>query len=62
VVRATLSTIEAAVGEGMERTALILVGYTLGEQDFSHSRLYAGDYDRRYRPLGTTPRFPAGTE
>jgi precorrin-4/cobalt-precorrin-4 C11-methyltransferase len=66
VVRATLSTIEAAVGEGMERTALILVGHTLGqnlgEQDFAHSRLYAGDYDRRYRPLGTTPRFPAGTE
>ena len=66
VVRATLSTIEAAVGQGMERTALILVGHTLGENlgegDFAHSRLYAGDYDRRYRPLGTAPRFPAGTE
>ena len=66
VVRATLSTIEVAVGEGMERTALILVGHTLGENlgegDFAHSRLYAGDYDRRYRPLGTAPRFPAGTE
>jgi precorrin-4/cobalt-precorrin-4 C11-methyltransferase len=34
----------------------------LGEGDFAHSRLYAGDYDRRYRPLGTAPRFPAGTE
>ena len=66
VVRATLASIEAAVGDGMERTALILVGHTLGEnlgdQDFATSRLYAGDYDRRYRPLGTAPRFPAGTE
>lgn len=58
VVRATLSTIEAAVGEGMERTALILVGHTLGAEDFATSRLYAGDYDRRYRPIGTHPRFP----
>jgi precorrin-4/cobalt-precorrin-4 C11-methyltransferase len=62
VVRATLSTIETAIGEGMERTALILVGHTLGDKSFNHSRLYAGDYDRRYRPLGTEPRFPAGTE
>ncbi|WP_435336229.1 hypothetical protein, partial [Klebsiella pneumoniae] len=23
------------------------------------SRLYAADYDRRYRPLGAEPRFPA---
>jgi precorrin-4/cobalt-precorrin-4 C11-methyltransferase len=46
----------------MERTALILVGHTLGAEEFDHSRLYAGDYDRRYRPLGTAPRFPAGTE
>ncbi len=58
VVRATLSTIEAAVGDGMERTALILVGHTLGAEDFNTSRLYAGDYDRRYRPIGTHPRFP----
>lgn len=62
IVRATLSTIEAAIkavsGEGMERTALILVGHTLGAEDFDTSRLYAGDYDRRYRPVGTQPRFP----
>ena len=62
VVRGTLATIEAAVGDSMERTALILVGPTLGAEDFATSRLYAGDYDRRYRPLGTAPRFPAGTE
>lgn len=58
VVRASLSTIEAAIGEGIDRTALILVGRNLGAGDFGHSRLYAADYDRRYRPLGATPRFP----
>ena len=58
VVRATLSTIETAVGDSMERTALILVGHTLGAENFDTSRLYAVDYDRRYRPIGTHPRFP----
>ena len=61
VVRATLATVESAVGNGMERTAIILVGRTLGAQDFATSRLYAGDYDRRYRPVGTQPRFPEGS-
>ncbi|MCZ8151883.1 MAG: precorrin-4 C(11)-methyltransferase [Rhodobacteraceae bacterium] len=55
--RATLSTIDPKIGEG-ERTALILVGHALGAEDFDESRLYAGDYDRRYRPVGTSPRFP----
>jgi precorrin-4/cobalt-precorrin-4 C11-methyltransferase len=62
VVCARLSTIETAIGEGIDRTALILVGHNLGAEDFGHSRLYAADYDRRYRPLGTEPRFPAGSE
>ena len=57
VVRATLGSLETAIGEG-ERTALILVGRALGAEDFGESRLYAGDYDRRYRPVGTEPRFP----
>jgi len=63
-VRATLGTLDQAVGAEMERTALILVGRSLGaslgEGDFGESRLYAGDYDRRYRPVGTAPRFPEG--
>ncbi|MFN7222621.1 MAG: precorrin-4 C(11)-methyltransferase [Paracoccaceae bacterium] len=59
VVRATLATLDHAMGEG-ERTALILVGHALGAEDFDESRLYAGDYDRRYRPVGTAPRFPEG--
>ena len=58
VVRATLETLETAVGAEMERTALIFVGRSIGAEDFEESRLYAGDYDRRYRPVGTNPRFP----
>ena len=57
IVRATLATLDAAIGEG-ERTALILIGRALEAEDFDESRLYAGDYDRRYRPVGTDPRFP----
>jgi len=58
ILRATLETLETAVGAEMERTALIFVGRSLGAEDFGESRLYAGDYDRRYRPVGTHPRFP----
>jgi precorrin-4/cobalt-precorrin-4 C11-methyltransferase len=50
IVRATLATIAAAMGEGVERTALILVGRALAAEGFADSRLYAGDYDRRFRP------------
>ena len=61
IVRATLSTLQTAIGAEMERTALILVGHAIGAEEFDESRLYAGDYDRRYRPVGTDPRFPEGT-
>ncbi len=50
IVRATLATIEAALPDGIERTALIVVGPALGAAEFDESRLYAPDYDRRYRP------------
>ncbi|MEO8242215.1 MAG: precorrin-4 C(11)-methyltransferase [bacterium] len=56
ITRGTLSTIALPVG--VERTALILVGRALAEEGFHDSRLYAADYDRRYRPLGDAPRFP----
>ena len=49
VVRATLATIEAAMGQGVERTAIILVGRALAAEGFADSRLYASDYDRRFR-------------
>jgi precorrin-4/cobalt-precorrin-4 C11-methyltransferase len=58
IVRATLGTLQASLGAELERTAIILVGRTLDAGDFGESRLYAGDYDRRYRPVGAAPRFP----
>src|SRR5581483_8631193 len=58
IIRATLGTLDAAVGPELERTAIIFVGRTLGSEDFDESRLYAADYDRRYRPTGPAPRFP----
>ena len=48
----------AAQRNPLQRTALMLVGATLSQQDFGHSRLYADDYDRRFRPRGDEPRFP----
>jgi precorrin-4/cobalt-precorrin-4 C11-methyltransferase len=58
IIRATLGTLETSVGSELERTAIILIGRTLGSVDFDESRLYAVDYDRRYRPVGAAPRFP----
>ena len=50
IIRATLSTIAAAVTPEIARTALILVGPALAGEGFDESCLYATDYDRRYRP------------
>lgn len=58
VIRAKLGTLQAALGTELERTALIMVGPALGAAEFEESRLYAADYDRRFRPVGTEPRFP----
>ncbi|WP_134724772.1 precorrin-4 C(11)-methyltransferase [Paracoccus luteus] len=57
IIRTTLAALDPAVGAG-ERTALILIGPALAQQGFDDSRLYAADYDRRFRPVGTAPRFP----
>ena len=57
VIRTTLAALDPGIGAG-ERTALVLVGPALAAEDFAESRLYAGDYDRRFRPVGTDPRFP----
>ena len=59
ILRATLGTI--TVPAAVERTALILVGRALAAEGFDDSRLYAADYDRRYRPQGPDPRFPEPT-
>lgn len=58
IIRATLATLGESVPVEVERTALILVGPALAAEGFADSRLYAGDYDRRYRPVGTHPRYP----
>ena len=58
IIRATLGTLDVAVAAELERTAIVFVGRTLGSEEFSESRLYAADYDRRYRPTGSAPRFP----
>ncbi len=58
LLRTTLGRLAADVGPDPERTALILVGPALAQEGFADSRLYAGDYDRRFRPQGSDPRFP----
>ena len=63
VVRTSVGEIAAAAqANALQRSALILVGRTLSQEGFGLSRLYADDYDRRYRPRGEEPRFPSGTE
>ncbi len=58
VLRGRLGRLAADIGPDPDRTALILVGPALAQEGFAESRLYAGDYDRRFRPVGTDPRFP----
>lgn len=50
IIRGTLNDIQDKLGEGVTRTALILVGPALAGEGFDESCLYAVDYDRRYRP------------
>lgn len=52
IVRGTLADIATRIDASMTRTAMILIGPALGQGDFSESRLYATDYDRRWRPRG----------
>lgn len=57
IVRSILKNVSKDAA-GLDRTALILVGRAIAPEDFDESRLYAADYDRRYRPTGPNPRFP----
>ena len=56
--RVILGRLGSIVGQvqGVERTALILIGRSLGAEVFGESALYATDYDRRFRP--NSVRFP----
>lgn len=56
VLRGTLGTIREAVkGEGITRTALILVGRALATEAFPDSRLYAPEHHHVLRPRGSSP-------
>jgi precorrin-4/cobalt-precorrin-4 C11-methyltransferase len=51
IIRATLGTIRDRVkGEGITRTALILVGRALEAEAFADSRLYAREHHHVLRP------------
>ncbi len=50
ILRSSLARLETDLPDTFTRTALILVGPVLGADGFDESRLYAPDYDRRYRP------------
>ena len=50
IVRGTLASFKGGLSDGIERTALILVGPVLGNETFAESSLYSADYDRRFRP------------
>jgi precorrin-4/cobalt-precorrin-4 C11-methyltransferase len=51
IIRGTLSSIRSQMkGQGITRTALILVGRALAPQRFSDSRLYAPDHHHVLRP------------
>ena len=55
IIRATLATIQDRVkGQGITRTALILVGRALDAETFADSRLYARDHHHVLRP-GSVP-------
>ena len=50
VIKGTLADIQDKVaGSGISRTALILVGRVLGDEDFTDSRLYAEDHNHVLR-------------
>ncbi len=48
IIRATLATLLEAA-DGVERTAILLVGQALAANDFAESALYSRDYPRRFK-------------
>jgi len=51
ILRSTLGAIASEVkAASFERSALILIGRSLGAGTFRDSALYSADYDRRFRP------------
>lgn len=62
VVRGRLASIEALIDDSMQRTALILVGPVLENDDFQESSLYAVGYDRRFRPQSADSPFATASQ
>ncbi len=62
ILRGTLSDIEDQMTDGIQRTALILIGPALAGEGFDESCLYAVDYDRRYRPQSAESPWAQWTE
>lgn len=62
VVRGRLSSIEALAAGALQRTALILVGPVLENDDFHESSLYAVGYDRRFRPQSADSPFAGSVD
>ena len=62
IVRTTLARLAEDTPEDVRRTALVLVGPVLGGADFADSRLYAAEYDRRYRPQSADSPWSEWTE
>ena len=58
IILSTLHSIQEKKLAGLDRTAIVFVGKTIGATNFSESSLYAKTYDRRFRPIGVNPRFP----
>jgi len=61
IIRATLATLQEKMTDGIERTALILVGPALSAEGFTESCLYSTDYDRRFRPQSAASPFSSGS-
>lgn len=57
ILRGTLATIADKMEDGINRTALILVGPALAGEPAVRSALYSTDYDRRYRPQSAESPF-----
>ena len=60
IIRSTLQNLRDDMPQGIERTALVLVGQALAGEDFEESCLYATDYDRRFRPQSASSPFSSG--
>ena len=60
IIRSDLANIVRDMPQGLERTALIIVGQALNAKGFQESCLYNPDYDRRFRPQSAESTMSRG--